>query len=43
VGFVLDKSSDKFYRPDDALSFEVGRKTVTGNTDRFMLVFRKPK
>ena len=43
AGFVLEKSSDKFYRPDDALTFEVGRKTVTGNTDRFMLVFRKPK
>ncbi len=22
--------------------FEVGRKTVTGNTDRFTLLFRKP-
>ena len=43
AGFVLEKSSDQFYRPDDALTFEVGRKTVTGNTDRFMLVFRKPK
>tara|TARA_R110000868_G_scaffold81494_2_gene230648 strand:- start:740 stop:1492 length:753 start_codon:yes stop_codon:yes gene_type:complete len=43
AGFVLEKSSDQFYRPDDALTFEVGRKTVTGNTDRFILVFRKPK
>lgn len=43
AGFVLEKSSDRFYRPDDALTFEVGRKTVTGNTDRFTLVFRKPK
>lgn len=42
AGFILEKSSDKFYRPDDALIFEVGRKTVTGNTDRFILVFRKP-
>ncbi|MEP1447703.1 MAG: methyltransferase [Paraglaciecola sp.] len=43
AGFILEKSSDRFYRPDDTLTFEVGRKTVTGNTDRFILVFRKPK
>lgn len=43
AGFVLEKQSDMFYRPDDTLTFEVGRKTVTGNTDRFTLVFRKPK
>lgn len=43
AGFVLEKSSDMFYRPDDELQYEVGRKTVTGNTDRFTLVFRKPK
>ena len=30
------------YKPDDELRFEVGRKTVTGNTDRFTLLFRKP-
>jgi len=43
AGFVLEKSSDMFYRPDDELRYEVGRKTVTGNTDRFTLVFKKPK
>ncbi|MEZ9236138.1 class I SAM-dependent methyltransferase [Shewanella sp. 10N.286.52.A9] len=43
AGFVLEKSSNMFYRPDDELRYEVGRKTVTGNTDRFTLVFRKPK
>lgn len=43
AGFILEKSSDMFYRPDDELRYEVGRKTVTGNTDRFTLVFRKPK
>ncbi len=43
AGFVLEKQSDMFYRPDDELRYEVGRKTVTGNTDRFALVFRKPK
>lgn len=43
AGFELVKASDMFYRPDDELSFEVGRKTVTGNTDRFTLVFAKPE
>ena len=43
AGFELVKSSDMFYRPDDELVYEVGRKTVTGNTDRFTLVFEKPK
>ncbi len=42
AGFKLEKSSSMFYRPDDELVYEVGRKTVTGNTDRFTLVFRKP-
>ena len=43
AGFVLEKSSDMFYRPDDELRYEVGRQTVRGNTDRFSLVFRKPQ
>ena len=43
AGFQLVKSSDMFYRPDDELIHEVGRHTVTGNTDRFNLVFRKPE
>ena len=34
--------ADLHYRPDDELRFEVGRKTVTGNTDRFTMLFRKP-
>jgi len=42
AGFILDKSSNMFSRPDDELRYEVGRKTVTGNTDRFTLVFKKP-
>jgi predicted methyltransferase len=29
------------FRPDDELCYEVGRKTVTGNTDRFTLKFVK--
>jgi len=43
AGFILADSSDMFFRPDDQLRYEVGRKTVTGNTDRFSLVFTKPK
>jgi predicted methyltransferase len=42
AGFELEKYSGMFYRPDDTLQYEVGRKTVTGNTDRFFFVFRKP-
>ena len=42
AGFELVSSSDLHYRPDDELRFEVGRKTVRGNTDRFTLLFRKP-
>jgi predicted methyltransferase len=42
AGFTLEKSSDMFYRPDDELRYEVGRKTVRGNTDRFTLIFKKP-
>jgi len=42
VGFELVDYSDLHYKPDDELRYEVGRKTVTGNTDRFTLLFRKP-
>ena len=42
AGFQFVDFSDLHYRPDDELRFEVGRKTVTGNTDRFTLLFRKP-
>jgi len=41
-GFELVDYSDLHFRPDDELRFEVGRKTVTGNTDRFTLLFKKP-
>jgi hypothetical protein len=30
------------HRLDDELGYEVGRRTITGNTDRFTLVFKKP-
>ncbi len=42
AGFVFEDYSDLHYRPDDELRYEVGRKSVTGNTDRFTLRFRKP-
>lgn len=42
AGFEFVDFADLHYRPDDELRFEVGRKTVTGNTDRFTLLFRKP-
>ena len=42
AGFELVDFSDLHYRPDDELRYEVGRKTVTGNSDRFTLLFRKP-
>ncbi len=42
VGFEFVDYSDLHYRPDDELQYEVGRRSVTGNTDRFTLKFRKP-
>jgi predicted methyltransferase len=42
AGFEFVDFSDLHYRADDELRFEVGRKTVTGNTDRFTLKFVKP-
>ncbi len=43
AGFKLVDYSNLHYRPDDELRYEVGRKTVTGNTDRFTLKFVKVK
>ncbi|MBV1906656.1 MAG: hypothetical protein KUG75_11305 [Pseudomonadales bacterium] len=42
AGFEFVDFSNIHYRADDELKFEVGRKTVTGNTDRWTLKFRKP-
>lgn len=42
AGFELVDYSQLHYRADDELRYEVGRKSVTGNTDRFTLLFRKP-
>jgi len=41
-GFVFEGYSTLHYKPDDELRFEVGRKSVTGNSDRFTLLFKKP-
>jgi len=42
AGFEFVDYSTLHYRPDDELRYEVGRATVTGNTDRFTFKFRKP-
>jgi len=42
AGFEFEDFSDLHFRSDDELRYEVGRKTVTGNTDRWTLKFRKP-
>jgi predicted methyltransferase len=42
VGFEFVGYSDLHYRADDELEYEVGRRSVSGNTDRFTLLFRKP-
>ena len=42
VGFEFVGYSDPHYRADDELRYEVGRRSVTGNTDRFTFLFRKP-
>jgi predicted methyltransferase len=42
AGFELVDYSTLHYRYDDELRYEVGRRSVTGNTDRFTLLFRKP-
>ncbi len=42
AGFEMVGYSDLHYRPDDALRYEVGRASVSGNTDRYTLLFRKP-
>lgn len=43
IGFEFVDFSDLHYRPDDELHYEVGVRSVTGNTDRFTMLFRKPK
>ena len=42
AGFEFVDYTDLHYREDDELEYEVGAKSVTGNTDRWTLKFRKP-
>ncbi|MEQ8483641.1 MAG: hypothetical protein RIB46_04700 [Pseudomonadales bacterium] len=42
AGFEFVDYSTLHYIYDDELRYEVGRKSVTGNSDRFTLLFRKP-
>jgi predicted methyltransferase len=42
AGFELVDYSDLHYRADDELRYEVGVKSVRGNTDRWTIKFRKP-
>jgi len=42
LGFEFVDYSDLHYRADDELVYEVGRRSVSGNTDRFTFLFRKP-
>jgi len=42
AGFVLVDFSNLYFRPDDALTLEVGNPAVTDRTDRMALLFRKP-
>ena len=41
AGFMLDRVSDMFAKPSDALDQEVGQ--IPNMTDRFFLVFKKPE
>ena len=42
VGFEFVDYSDLHFRADDELEYELGRRSVKGNTDRFTFLFRKP-
>ncbi|MCF6319466.1 MAG: methyltransferase [Proteobacteria bacterium] len=43
AGFILLDYSNLHYKLDDELRYEVGRKSVSGNTDRFTMKFKKVK
>ncbi len=43
AGFLLLDYSTALRRPDDELLYEVGRRSVAGNSDRFALLFVKPE
>ena len=43
AGFDFVDFSDVLYRPTDELIYEVGNPAVSGQTDRYTLLFRKPE
>jgi predicted methyltransferase len=43
IGFDFVDFSDLLYRPIDELVYEVGNEAVSGATDRYTLLFRKPE
>jgi len=43
AGFEFTAYSDLHFKPADALNLEVGEELVTGKTDRFTFLFKKPK
>lgn len=43
AGFTFTKYSDMFYRLDDELRYEVRRRSVRGDSDRFFFIFHKPE
>ncbi len=43
AGFVLVDYSTLHYREDDELEYEVGARSVSGNTDRWTMKFMKPE
>jgi predicted methyltransferase len=43
AGFDFVDFSDLLYRPTDELVYEVGNPAVSGQTDRYTLLFRKPE
>ncbi len=42
TGFEFVGYADLHFRADDELEYEVGRRSVSGNTDRFTFLFKKP-
>jgi predicted methyltransferase len=43
AGFVMVDYSDLHYKEDDELRYEVGTKSVSGNSDRWTIKFMKPE
>nr|WP_136250796.1 class I SAM-dependent methyltransferase [Ningiella ruwaisensis] len=43
AGFIFVDFADLHYREDDELEYEVGARSVSGNTDRWTLKFMKPE